>query len=103
MVPGDCCGGGTRIPGSTAGGIRVPRCRDNLSLRVAPAVPGTRSSRGAICSGGGFGALGGATLGCSSCGAAGCGFCAPAKHGNAMLISRPNSSLDRLLIRGERP
>src|SRR5215469_2451320 len=46
---------------------------------LLPAVGGR--SAGAIISGGGCDALGGAIGGCVSCGAAGCGFCAPAVHG----------------------
>ena len=65
------CGGGMRIAGSPAGGCNVPCWRDSLSLRVlSPGVPAARPP-GAICSGGGCGALGGATCGCASCGGAG--------------------------------
>jgi hypothetical protein len=70
MAPCDC-GVGTRIAGSTVGGCNVPRCRDSLSLRVVlPGVPAARPA-GAIRSGGGCDALGGATGGGASCGGAG--------------------------------
>ena len=94
IVPCDR-GVGAWIPGSTDGGCNVPCCRDSLSLRCVS--PSARSA-GAIFSGGGDGALGGATGGVVSCGAAGCGFCANAANGSATPASRPNSSLVRFVI-----
>jgi len=93
--------GCTCIPGSIAGGFSVPCCRDSLSLSVLLPAVGGRSA-GAIISGGGCDALGGAIGGCVSRGAAGCGFCAPAVHGIARQDRTPNSSLIRLVIRPER-
>src|SRR5215472_6004887 len=88
--------------GSTTGGFSVPCCWDSLSLRgVFRGVPGVRSA-GAICSGGGCDALGGASCGCVCCGGAGCRFCAPTAHGNVMQASRENNSLIWCFIPPER-
>ena len=101
IVPWARGGTGTWIPGSTDGGFSVPCCCDSLSLSVLLPAAGVRSA-GAISSGGGCEALGGATGGCVSCGGAGCGFCAPAMHGNARHDRAPSSSLVRLIISPER-
>jgi hypothetical protein len=62
--------GCTVMPGSTLGGAIVPFCCDRRSL-IVPAP-------GAIRSGGGVGAFGGAIGTVGLVGAAGCGFCASA-------------------------
>src|ERR1700722_16232953 len=95
IVPCDCDGTRAWMPGSTCGGCKVPRCSDSLSLSVVlPPVP----SGGAIFSGGGCEALGGAIGGGVTCGDAGCGFCAPATHGKAMQARALSSSVIRLVI-----
>ncbi len=63
-----CAGGLTVIPGSTFGGVIVPFCCDSRLLMFA--------SGGAIFSGGGDGAFGGAIGTVGFVGDAGCGFCA---------------------------
>jgi hypothetical protein len=97
-------GGLTVMPGSTLGGAIVPFCRDNRSLRFPP--------DGAIFSGGGDAAFGGATVTLGSAGEAGCGFCAsagvaarinpatesvrsmeqcPFRHGSSLATGHPSS------------
>lgn len=79
MVPWVCAGGSTAIPGSTPrGGCSVPCCCASLSLKVG-FLDVTSFPAGAICSGGGDGALGGAIGVGVTPGGAGCGFCAAAR------------------------
>jgi hypothetical protein len=64
IAPCPLDGKGALMPGSTDGGCSVPCCFDSRSLSVSPLwalfVPGVVSC-GAICSGGGWDALGGAS------------------------------------------
>ena len=83
MLPATC-GGRVVIPGSTVGGVSVPFCCVSLSLSVA-------LSGGAIFSGTVDGEPGDPTGGCTTCGGAGCGFCAPAAHGSARPITKPST------------
>ena len=76
-------GGLTVIPGSTFGGSIVPFCRDS---RLLMSLAG-----GAIFSGGGEAALGGATCTVGLTGGAGWGFCAIA--GAAARIIAANESV----------
>jgi hypothetical protein len=71
--------GCTVIPGSTFGGAMVPFCLDRRSLIVS--LP----AGGAIRSGGGDGAFGGAIGTVGFVGEVGCGFCASA--GVAAMVS----------------
>jgi hypothetical protein len=68
-------GGLTVNPGSTFGGVIVPFCCDSRLLKFPPAGFG---SAGAIFSGGGEGALGGAKGTVGLAGDVDCGFCASA-------------------------
>jgi hypothetical protein len=69
-------GGGLTVnPGSTFGGLIVPFCCDNRLLKFPL---GGLPSEGAILSGGGEGAFGGAMGTVGLAGDVGCGFCASA-------------------------
>jgi hypothetical protein len=69
------------MPGSTFGGAIVPFWRDNRSLNVP--LP----SGGAIFSGGGDGAFGGASGTVGLVGEVGCGFCASAGPAPTTIVS----------------
>jgi hypothetical protein len=98
VVAAPSSGGRTVIPGSTFGGAIVPFCRDNWSLSVP--LP----SGGAIFSGGGDGAFGGATGTVGLAGEVACGFCAsagPAAMVNAM--SSDSRGMTRVSVRFQAP
>jgi hypothetical protein len=75
------------MPGSTFGGVIVPFCCDSRSLRFPLG--------GAIFSGGGDAAFGGAIGTVGLVGGAGCGFCA--KAGAAASIDAVNQSVRSMM------
>ncbi len=90
--------GCTAIPGSTFGGAIVPFCCDKRSLIEL------LSSAGAIRSGGGDGAFGGATGTVGLVGEVGCGFCASA--GPAAMVSaiiKASRGMTRVSVRFQAP